>query len=147
MGEGSSERPDRYTNTAAWQSGPEVPMPATGPRILSFGAHEHVAKVVQNAMRSAGFRGTAIGIADDAASDERLLKVLHEDVYDAVTFGAFLTAQDPSATATEESTRWFNRVLNLVHQVVPMARIVLVRGPEHALADIRRVLAESAPGA
>ena len=75
------------------------------------------------------------------------VKVLNEDVYDAVTFGAFLTAQDPSATATEESTRWFNRVLNLVHQVAPMARIVLVRGPEHALADIRRVLAESAPGA
>jgi hypothetical protein len=42
--------------------------------------------------------------------------------------------------ATEETTFWFNRVLNIVHANAPRSKIVLVRGPEDLVPAIERVL-------
>ena len=40
----------------------------------------------------------------------------------------------------EESTLWFNRVLNIVTEHAPGAKFVLVRSPDDALAAIERVV-------
>jgi hypothetical protein len=135
-------RHDPYATASEWQTVEEIAMPEAGPRILGFGAHEHVRAFVQNGLRSAGFRATVVVVTDDDAGDARLDGALRADTYDAVCFGAFVTAQDPAAPPSERSTRWFNRLLNVVHRGAPTSRIVLVRGPQHAVADIRRVLAE-----
>jgi hypothetical protein len=42
--------------------------------------------------------------------------------------------------ATEETTVWFNRVLNIIHANTPKSKIILVRGPEDAVPAIDRVL-------
>jgi hypothetical protein len=115
-------------------------MPESGWRILGFGAHPNVARTVQDNLRRAGVRATAIGVADDADSDQRLRAALAEDTYDAVAIGGFLNGQDPIAPPTEQTSLWFNRVLNLVHDGAPTARIVLVRGPADAIPAITRVL-------
>lgn len=118
-------------------------MPTQGWRVLGFGAHEHVARGVQNRLRQAGLRATALSVTDDTDGDARLADALAADSYDAVAIGGFLSGQDPVSPATAESTLWFNRVLNLVHAKAPQARIVLVRGPQNAVADIDRILNES----
>jgi hypothetical protein len=118
-------------------------MPATGWRVLGFGAHEHVARGVQDRLRQAGLRATALAVTDDPGGDARLAEALTADSYDAVAIGGFLSGQDPASPATAESTLWFNRVLNLVHAGAPRARLVLVRGPQNAVADIDRVLGAS----
>ena len=136
-------RPDPYAEGSAPTPGEEVPMPSQGWRVLGFGAHEHVARGVQDRLRQAGLRATALAVTDDAAGDARLANALAADSYDAVAIGGFLSGQDPVSPATAESTLWFNRVLNLVHVGAPQARIVLVRGPQNAVADIDRVLSVS----
>jgi hypothetical protein len=136
----TSSRPDPHANTAP-PAGDPVPMPESGSRILGFGAHEHIARGVQDRLRLAGYRATAIAVSDDAASDARLTDALTDDTYDAVAIGGFISGQDPASPATAESAVWFNRVLNLVHIGAPTAKIILVRGPHNALTDIGRVLA------
>jgi hypothetical protein len=136
-------RPDPYAAGPATAPVEAVPMPAQGWRVLGFGAHEHVARGVQDRLRQAGLRATALAVTDDAAGDARLADALAADSYDAVAIGGFLSGQDPVSPATAESTLWFNRVLNLVHAGAPQARVVLVRGPQNAVADIERVLAGS----
>ena len=115
-------------------------MPAEGWRVLGFGAHEHVARGVQDRLRQAGLRATALAVADNATGDALLAEALAADTYDAVAIGGFLSGQDPASPPTPASTLWFNRVLNLVHERAPQAQIVLVRGPQNAVADIERVL-------
>jgi hypothetical protein len=136
-------RPDPYAAEPATVPDEVVPMPAEGWRVLGFGAHEHVARGVQDRLRQAGLRATALAVTDDANGDARLATALAADSYDAIAIGGFLSGQDPSSPATAESTLWFNRVLNLVHLGAPQARIVLVRGPQNAVADIERVLTVS----
>jgi hypothetical protein len=136
-------RLDPYAAEPAAVSDEVVPMPPEGWRVLGFGAHEHVARGVQDRLRQAGLRATALAVTDDAVGDARLAEALAADTYDAIAIGGFLSGQDPSSPATAESTLWFNRVLNLVHAGAPQARIVLVRGPQNAVADIERVLAPS----
>jgi hypothetical protein len=46
---------------------------------------------------------------------------------------------------TEQRTRWFNRILNIVHAHAPTAKIILVRNPADTLPAIGRVLGDSAP--
>ena len=115
-------------------------MPANGPRVLGFGAHEHVAAAVQDRLRTSGMRATAIALADDAHSDDRLVAALSADTYDVVAIGGFISGQDPQSPATMESALWFNRVLNIVHRRAPSSLIALVRGPANAIDDIQRVL-------
>ncbi len=45
--------------------------------------------------------------------------------------------------ATEETTAWFNRVLNIVHANAPRSKIILVRGPEDVVAPIERELGKN----
>jgi hypothetical protein len=138
-----SGRPDPYAEESREVPHEVVPMPTDGWRVLGFGAHDHVARGVQDRLRQAGLRATALAVTDDAKGDSHLAEALAADSYDAVAIGAFLSGQDPSTPATAESTAWFNRVLNLVHAGAPRARIVLVRGPQNAVDDINRVLADS----
>ena len=62
-----------------------------------------------------------------------------------VLIGGFINGQDPEDPPTEQRTRWFNRILNIVHAHAPAAKIILVRNPADALPAIGRVLGDSAP--
>ncbi len=106
-----------------------VGMPDAGWRILGFGAHDDIAAKIQDSLRKAGLRSTNFALRDDEESDARLKSALAEDSYDAVAIGGFINGQDADAyPATEQTTAWFNRILNIIHVEAPEARIVLVRG-------------------
>jgi hypothetical protein len=140
-----TRRVDPYAVKSTQLRNEEVPMPAEGPRVLGFGAHEHVAAAVQDRLRASGMRATAIALADDTPSDDRLIATLAGDKYDIVAIGGFLSGQDPHTPATMESALWFNRVLNIVHCAAPTSLIALVRGPANAVDDIQRILAARSP--
>ena len=118
----------------------------TGRRILGFGKHPEIAAAVQEKLRSLGFRATIFVLTNDDAGDARLVAELKRAAYDGVAIGGYINGQDAvNFPGTEETTLWFNRVLNIVHANAPGAKIILVRGPEDVVPAIERVLGKSLP--
>jgi hypothetical protein len=110
-------------------------------RILGFGKHPEIAAAVQAKMSTLGFRATIFVLTDDEAGDARLLSELTRAEYDGVAIGGYINGQDAvNFPATEETTIWFNRVLNIIHANAPRSKIILVRGPEDVVPAIQRVL-------
>ena len=115
-------------------------------RILGFGKHPEIAAAVQAKLRSLGFQATNFVLTNDEAGDARLVSELKRAEYDGVAIGGYINGQDAvNFPATEESTVWFNRVLNIVHANAPNSKIILVRGPEDVVPAIQRVLGKSLP--
>src|SRR3954465_1901212 len=111
-----------------------------GWRVLGFGKHPENAAAIQERLRSVGLRARNFALTDDQAGDDQLSRELTEATYDGVAIGGFINGQDPEIPATEQTTRWFNRVLNLIHTHAPEARIILVRTPSDALSAVEAVL-------
>ena len=109
-------------------------------RVLGFGKHPEIGAAVQARLREAGLAATVVVLADDEAGDARLIRELGDADYDGVVIGSFISGQDPELPPTEQTTLWFNRVLNIIHAHAPAARIILVRNPGDALPAISRVL-------
>ena len=118
----------------------------TGRRILGFGKHPEIAAAVQKKLSSLGFQATIFVLTNDEAGDARLVAELKRAEYDGVAIGGYINGQDAAHfPATEETTVWFNRVLNIVHANAPSSKIILVRGPEDVVQAIERVLGKSLP--
>ncbi len=116
------------------------------PRILGFGKHPEIAAAVQEKLHSLGFQATAFVLTNDEAGDARLVEELKRAEYDGLVIGGYINGQDAvNFPATEETTVWFNRVLNIVHANAPDTKIILARGPEDVVPAIERVLGKSPP--
>jgi len=113
-----------------------------GWRILGFGKHPEIAASVQESLRSLGFAANVFALTDDAAGDARLIEELHSASYDGISIGGFINGQDPIVfPASPETTAWFNRLLNIIHEhAPPTTKIILVRGPQDVATAIERVL-------
>jgi hypothetical protein len=109
-------------------------------RILGFGKHPEIGATVQARLRGAGLAANIMVLSDDEAGDAQLVKELSNAEYDGVVIGSFISGQDPNLPPTEETSLWFNRVLNIIHAHAPTAKIILVRNPGDALPAISRVL-------
>jgi hypothetical protein len=119
---------------------------ATGWRILGFGKHPEIAATVQEKLRSLGYQAATFVLTNDEAGDERLVTELKRTEYDGVAIGGYINGQDAvNFPATEETTVWFNRILNIIHANAPSTKIILVRGPEDVVSAIERVLGKSQP--
>jgi hypothetical protein len=120
--------------------------PPKGWRILGFGKHPEIAAAVQEKLRSLGFQATNFVLTNDEAGDARLVAELKQTDYDGVAIGGYINGQDAvNFPATEETTVWFNRILNIVHANAPRSKIILVRGPEEVVPAIERVLGKNPP--
>jgi hypothetical protein len=123
---------------------PSPASPPTGWRVLGFGKHPEIAAALQENLRSLGFQATMFALTNDDAGDARLVAELRRAEYDGVAIGGYINGQDAvNFPATEETTAWFNRVLNIVHASAPSSKIILVRGPEDVVPAIERVLGKS----
>jgi hypothetical protein len=119
---------------------------SAGWRILGFGKHREIAAAVREKLRSLGFQATILVFTNDDAGDARLVAELKQAEYDGVAIGGYINGQDAANfPATEETTDWFNRVLNIIHANAPSSKIILVRGPEDVVPAIERVLGKSLP--
>ena len=117
-----------------------------GWRILGFGKHPEIAAAVQEKLRSLGFQATTFVLTNDEAGDARLVAELKRAEYDGVAIGGYINGQDAlNFPATEETTVWFNRLLNIIHANAPNSKIILARGPEDAVPAIERILGKSPP--
>ena len=117
-----------------------------GWRILGFGKHPEIAATVQEKLRSIGFQATTFVLTNDESGDARLVSELKQAEYDGVAIGGYINGQDAvNFPATEETTFWFNRVLNIIHTNAPRTKIILVRGPEDVVPAIERVLGKNLP--
>jgi hypothetical protein len=115
-----------------------------GWRILGFGKHPEIAAAVQEKLRALGFQATNFVLTDDEAGDKRLVAELKGAEYDGVAIGGYINGQDAANfPATQETTIWFNRVLNIVHAHAPRSKIILVRSPDDIVPAIERVLGKN----
>ncbi len=115
-----------------------------GWRILGFGKHPEIATAIQEKLRSLGFQATNFVLTNDEAGDARLVAELRRAEYDGVAIGGYINGQDAvNFPASEETTIWFNRVLNIIHGNAPRSKIILVRGPEDIVPAIERVLGKN----
>ena len=112
----------------------------TGWRILAFGKEAATAAKLEEQLRSLGYRATVFALTDDADGDSRLSAELARGDWDGISIGSFINGQDPHIPPTEQRTRWFNRVVNLIHAGAPRAKIVLARGPSDVATAIHLVL-------
>src|SRR5512139_2342242 len=118
----------------------------TGWRILGFGKHPEIAAAVQEKLCSLGFQATIFVLTNDETGDARLVSELKRAEYDGVAIGGYINGQDAvNFPATEETTVWFNRILNIIHAKAPSTKIILVRGPEDVVPAIERVLGKKPP--
>lgn len=118
----------------------------TGWRILGFGKHPEIAAAVQEKLNSLGFQATTFVLTNDEVGDARLVAELKRAEYDGVAIGGYINGQDAvNFPATEETTVWFNRILNIVYANSPNSKIILVRGPEDIVPAIERVLGKGPP--
>ncbi len=111
-----------------------------GWRVLAIGKHPEIAAAMQVELRDIGIAATAFAIDDSDAGDARLTRELTAAEYDGVLIGGFVSGQDPNNPPTAQTTRWFNRVLNLINARTPVPRVILPRNPADALAAIDREL-------
>lgn len=111
-----------------------------GWRVLGFGKHPENAAAIQERLQSEGLRARNFALTDDQDCDDQLIRELTQATYDGVAIGGFINGQDPEIPPTEQTTQWFNRVLNLIHTHAPAAKIILVRTPPDALPAVERVL-------
>jgi len=119
---------------------------STGWRILGFGKHPEIAEAVREKLSAIGFQANTLVLTNDEAGDTRLVSELKRAEYDGVAIGGYINGQDAvNFPATEETTAWFNRVLNIIHVNAPSSKIILVRGPEDVVPAIERVLGKSPP--
>jgi quercetin dioxygenase-like cupin family protein len=117
-----------------------------GWRILGFGKHPEIAAAVQEKLRSLGFQATTFVLTNDEAGEARLVEELKRAEYDGVAIGGYINGQDAvNFPATEETTVWFNRILNIIHAHAPGSKVILVRGPEDVVPAIERVLGKHPP--
>jgi hypothetical protein len=79
-------------------------------------------------------------LTNDEAGDARLVAELKRAEYDGVAIGGYINGQDAvNFPATEETTVWFNRVLNIVHANASRSKIMLLRGPDDIIPAIGQV--------
>jgi hypothetical protein len=105
-----------------------------------------LAAAVREKLHSLGFQADNFVLANDEAGDEQLVAELKRAEYDGVAIGAYVNGQDAvNFPATEGTTFWFNRILNIVHANAPGSKIILVRGPEDVVPVIERVLGKKPP--
>ncbi|WP_216896157.1 hypothetical protein [Nocardia alni] len=119
-----------------------TPQSTQGWRVLGFGKHPEIAAAINERFREAGQAGGSIVVTDDEAGDARLIQELNATDYDGVAIGSFINGQNPQDPPTEETTAWFNRVLNIIHAEAPKAKMILVRNPGDVLPAISRILGE-----
>lgn len=116
-----------------------------GWRVLGFGKHPENAAAIQERLRGEGLRARNFALTNDQDGDDQLIRELTAATYDAVAIGGFINGQDPEIPPTEQTTQWFNRVLNHIHTHAPSAKIILVRTPQDALPAVERVLGSVRP--
>ncbi|UJR16909.1 hypothetical protein I4U23_003807 [Adineta vaga] len=89
-----------------------------------------------------------LGLHNTKESDQEFINALKEKQWDVVAIGAYVNGFDQAAHYREKGVsedrvdilHWFNRVLNLVHELAPKAKIVLLKGPLDFSEAIPRIM-------
>jgi hypothetical protein len=109
-------------------------------RILGVGKRAENAAAMQELLRGAGHEAQNFAISDDATGDALLVAQLRAGPWDVVTIGSFINGQHAELPASEQTTAWFNRILNLIAEHAPGTRVALIRKPSDVVATVESVL-------
>ncbi|CAF1180698.1 unnamed protein product [Didymodactylos carnosus] len=118
-------------------------------KILGFGAGNKPVPEARKSLAEKGYNNIKIfGIYNTKESDQELIAALKEKQWDVVAIGSYVNGFDQAAhyqekgvsTDRTEILLWFNRVLNLVHELAPKSKIVLLKSPHDLFDGIQRIL-------
>ncbi|CAF1353459.1 unnamed protein product [Adineta ricciae] len=109
-------------------------------KILAVGRQATIAEALENFMHESNYNNVkVIALENDKDSDDKFIEMLKSNEWDAVSIGAGVNgfADIPHEVTT---LHWFNRLVNLVHQHSPKAKLIFVTGPEDLPDAAERVL-------
>ncbi|CAF0801569.1 unnamed protein product [Rotaria sp. Silwood1] len=121
---------------------------ATGKRydwkILALGRGVGTATKAEEYLKSLGYKNITVygNVENSKDGDEKIITLLQQTDWDAVSFGGGLTGYDDHFPREITTLHWFNRLVNLVHQYVPKAKLIFVHSPNSIVDGIHRVLDE-----
>ncbi|DBA82225.1 TPA: hypothetical protein ACH3X2_000499 [Trebouxia sp. C0005] len=101
-------------------------------KLLGIGLHAEIAERIAKMLCGAGHTAVGLAVSDDPGSDTEFVRLLRSDSWDGVMIGSVLT--------NGEHRHWCERLINLVREAAPQAKIVFPNSPEDILPSISRVL-------
>ena len=125
-------------------------------KILAVGREAKIAETLESFMHESNYNNVkVIALENDKDSDDKFIEMLKSNEWDAVSIGSLIflwymikrnfllgAGVNGFADIPHEVTtlHWFNRLVNLVHQHSPKAKLIFVTGPEDLPDAAERVL-------
>ncbi|UJR18997.1 hypothetical protein I4U23_022127 [Adineta vaga] len=118
-------------------------------KVLAIGAGSKGADEAQKSLAGLGYKNAKLmGVGNSQESDQKIIAALKEKQWDAVAIGGYVNGYDQSrkyqekdvSTDREEILLWFNRVLNIIHELAPKSKIILLKSPQDVHDGIQRIM-------
>ncbi|UJR15910.1 hypothetical protein I4U23_002831 [Adineta vaga] len=110
-------------------------------KILGIGRGAETAEKAEKYMRELNFpNAKVIALQNDKASDDKFIEILKSDEWDGVSVGGGINGFDDAFEKEVTTLHWFNRIVNLVHEHAPKAKLIFVTGPNDIADAAERVL-------
>ncbi|CAF1197328.1 unnamed protein product [Rotaria sordida] len=111
-------------------------------KILGLGRGVSTAKQAEENLKALGYKNIKIdgSLENNAGGDEKLIALLKENDWDAVSLGGGLTGYDEHFQREVATLHWFNRIVNIIHEHAPKAKFIFVDKPASLVEGIHRVL-------
>ncbi|CAF1484018.1 unnamed protein product [Rotaria sordida] len=117
--------------------------------MLAIGATKNMAAEAQNYLITLGYKNSKLlGVYNTAESDQELITALKEKQWDAISIGGYVNGYDQSVQFNDKNVPsdraeillWFNRVLNIIHELAPKSKIILVKSPQDIHDGVQRIM-------
>ncbi|CAF1023565.1 unnamed protein product [Adineta steineri] len=110
-------------------------------KILGLGRGEETAQKAEKHLHELNYpNAKVIGLENDKAGDDKLIELLKTNDWDGVSIGGGINGYDDDFPRETETLYWFNRLVNLVHQYAPKAKLIFVTSPDDLADSFVRVL-------
>ncbi|CAF1407011.1 unnamed protein product [Adineta steineri] len=110
-------------------------------KILGLGRREDIAQKAEKYLHELNYpNAKVIALENDKAGDDKLIELLKTNDWDGVSIGGGINGYDDIFPRETETLYWFNRLVNLVHQYAPKAKLIFVTNPTDLVNSFVRVL-------
>ncbi|CAF0782318.1 unnamed protein product [Rotaria sp. Silwood1] len=108
-----------------------------------------MAAEAQKSLIALGYKNSKLlGVYNTKESDQELITALKERQWDAISIGGYVNGYDQTVQFNDKNVPsdrleilfWFNRVLNIIHELAPKSKIILVKSPQDIHDGIQRIM-------
>ncbi|CAF0876357.1 unnamed protein product [Rotaria sordida] len=110
-------------------------------KILVLRREHELTEKAEEYLHEMGYKNAqVIAIENDKTNDDKLIELLKRNDWDGVSIGGGINGFDDKFPKEVTTLHWFNRLVNLVHEHAPNAKLIFVTGPDDIIDSYERVL-------